>query len=1288
MVSQVSPTHIFLQWFSMALQVLESRFALRKDANLFVAASDEKMDVIWRFLSILSWIICIVMRRYDTVLRGCSPIALETLIPLLRVVLVEDDAMLRREELMALSNGNGTTHRLQGMTSAAVRNNLPQQKRKECVGPRTAFAVELFTWFTLILALLDLTNIHRLSVALFLANTIHWIRLGPVSASCLVALYIVITYLWYPAYPLRDTFLTLSGQRSWTHHMYSSYSLAFSLTLLMTDTQFLQRARYAVVSRAIMLPSSLEKNLANTPLSKMCGVVQKFSDVFFFVGFNFCMALGVWFTAMMFEWGLEVPCTGVICALLTPPVILGAEWTRDFNRALCEGILCFVAYLVIGLSVFLFVPAHSLPFTANCMASAFFVVYMAAHSPRRVTSTLPLTLLWLVMVGMDAYWQMQRGAMGELRSAWLTQLLCLNAITLGGLFMLSTALHVYRWEWPTESPATATVAVPAAVTKSIASTRSEQKQKEKITPTTVSLNVERATAPVAAVTATSQPSVAKKIDNGSEENAQTVLSPSSMSSSSVSLPSVPMDVKTATLVDPPSKTSKTAHIHEGDKAVGEAVQQSSSGPKEKHMRASIDEHADADVVVNTGRRVSSSAVSASRKSVRVCTPPPPVAASSKTEEMKREEPIHVLNDKKSLPRVTALEEVQATIAAKAEVEDAATSSVSSVSTRRDREEEHTQPSPATDEPFKLEPSSYSLALSSSPLQTSSSVSSVERRSRAVKKKTQHPTPATEEAIKKGSKSTDPTTTTSGPTTTTPTPPKAVEKAVTIPLPRGLRKDSLPASRPPAEISAVKAAATPSVTAPEPTKTVPPTTWQTRRAAPERVGNTFKENVTKTGNRRVVLTHGAQSPPPPYSEAQKMLQAESSTETKKHTVERFTSHADGTNNLNNNSKLHATVSQPRILEGRRFTAETTAVSATVSGTAASRSEPVQRGGKQRQSIPDGRESATLEIPQPRSTRTVQAAAAAAAAAAPPPPTETVLDSPTPDTPPVQPSLLGIGSDAREKMLALLSDKCSVEMSSHGDDDVPLDFAHLHIESPARSTPNSPRHHVPVPTYEASRGMPPSARHALENFAKAWMPHAEAPDTDSNDRSARETEQRDVELNVNTVPISRVAVNREYPMQNLLAPSAVPHAPTFTEPRSNLLRQNPHPMIVTEDTVERNSSNSFQMTAPNLRPHVAPLTHVEPHMVTLPQSQINPQMPMMLVQMSDGRMTLCPVVASSYTAATHAVLTSPHLKSAVIPQPPPPQQQQQQAMAYPHVALAQQQVYQGGWTQMSPYQSPKK
>ncbi|RNF12893.1 hypothetical protein TraAM80_00051 [Trypanosoma rangeli] len=1241
--------HVASHCLKMALHLFESRFAMRKEMPLISTAPDEEVDLLWRFVIMCLWVFCTCMRGYETILRGCSPIALETVILLLRVVLVDDEAMTKREELVAWPSGNGYSHRVHSTLGANVRNGALQQKQKERVGSRTAFALELFMWFTLIIFTIDLTNINRASVALFLANTLYWTRLGPKSVVFFTGIYVLVTYFLCPAYSVRDTFLTLSGQGSWVYRVYSSFGLAFSITLFLTETQCLHRVRRAGVWKVLMITRILDKSVANTPLGGLSSLMRSLADYFFFVGFNFSMALCMWFSSMMFEWTSETSFTSIIFAFYTFSAILGEGWGDDFQRVLREAVVCFAMYLVVAALVVFCIPTDSLSFAANGVSSAFFVLYMAAHSPRRVHSSLPLVMVWLGMLAANVYWHVNRSGVNTLHMTWYKELLCVNTITCAGLFMLSTALYVYRWEWPVDPSAAALSVTANGVSKVTFSTRAEHKSKEKNhnTNSSVSITLEKA----AATTLATTPSPGKRAYGGGDKATSFVWSPSSSISTSHTAENTTSESLTGTGMN-------AVEADRGGEVCEEGMTASLVGPVENLLTSISDENAVAaspscesthDPQTNFDNSEQEEAEEEDEDDDKE-----EVSAEEAVDtEMTRDE-----DDGKYLPRFTASEEVRPTtppVRKEAEKKvlmsinafDQQPSSVSftSQAKRRSDKENDLSSFAVSDSYSKSETLLHFTALPL-PLQTSNSSICEERQGGGAEKgkeMSQRVSPTTNEG-KKGNKSNDRVTAVAAEKSSLPgneSPSlNVVEKVVPVPL------------EPPAARNKASA-----------------TTSAVRRAAPDKVTSTRKENNTKTTLHKEtsVVYHQRPSSRTPSS---KVLCPEV-TGCKGQTVSKVSSRGDAAAaefKIQNSLPPH-----DKKMEDRRRASEPSAATRIVSSfTSAARVGSVPYNGHVPEVNTVSGEGGGVAIPQPRSA-------------------QTCLKTSSTSSLTVEAVKMLIEEDQtwgmqrssawseKERSVSSLNNKRRSCISSQADDDASLDLGKLHLAPlpDSETEEKSLQRRVSTPTFGAPRSIPQATLHSLENFAKAYIPRVSASGTTDVEQHAEDAKKKGAKNSLNKNCYAPAAPNHALLLDTLASAPVGRSESTFAE-SSTTVSQLVTPQMFSMNGVggTRRGAVLYQQAASTIQPHITATPRMESRAMVMPQNPIQQQVPVVLVAMGDGRVTYCPIIPSSYPAAPQIVMQSPHMESTAMPQ------HLQRGVVYQQVSLSHpQQTYPGVWQQVN-------
>ncbi|KAF5226480.1 hypothetical protein ECC02_000605 [Trypanosoma cruzi] len=1260
-------TRVASQCFLTASHVLESRFTIRKDLPLISTSLDEEVDLFWRFVIICLWAFCIYMRGYDTILRGCSPIALETVILLLRVLLLGDDILIKREELMALPNGIGHIHRVHSAPGASVRNGALQQRQKERIGPRTAFALELFIWFLLIIFTIDLTNINRASVALFLVNTLYWARLGPTSVVFFVGIYVLMTYFCCPAYSLRDSFLTLSGQRSWIYRVYSSFGLAFSLTLFLTETQCLQRVRRAGLWKVLMIPRAFEKSVANTPLRGFSAAMRQLTNYLFFLGFNFYMALCVWFSSMMFEWTSDTSFTGIVCTPYALSAILGEGWTGDFQRMLREAIACLSMYLVIAIFIVLFVPTDSLSFAANGVSSAFFVLYMAAHSPRRVHSSFPLVMVWLGMVAVNAYWHVNRVGVNAMHMTWYKKLLCVNTITSGTLFMLSTALHVYRWEWPIDPSAAALTATVNSVTRVSPSTRTDHKVKEKTNNSTslMSNTVEKSAAIMSTPSTVSMPG--KKASYSIEKVTSFALS---LSSSSTSRP-----VENVASEVYPEASINAAELEKCDAMSAGSIRPSSSYQFDKPTTIAFDESVVTENFLCECAHEPRTNSAASEEEAEE-------EAQRQQEEEEEEEAAQYDDDDDYLPTLAASEEVLPTspvmkkekkeekgeLQRDTSFEETSSAPLPSQPRRGNENENVVYSIAASDSLSKMEPLSQSLALSS-PMQTSSSVSSEERRgsSAGKGKKTSERLAATEGGNRKGNKSHDRFAETVvdkiRSSENVSHSLQLVEKVVQ-PLPlRGAQQTStqiLPEST----TVSNKTSATASFS---------------RRAALEPVVNARREhapNKTSPSGKEPIAVSNQQLT------SQVSAHRAANTEftgNKRQSGKKSSSRGDATATEFKSQKTLP--SQSKRSEDRRRGAETSAAAKVAASTAsASRLGLKPNNDQPSQGNKNVGGGGCVTAPQIRSAQNHLTSNFSSSL------TVEALKSLTEEKK-AWDRQQSSARDETDELSLHLRGKCTSgkknkfnsRVSSQGDDDNSLDLAQLHLASLPESEPerSSSRRRGPTPTFEASRCIPQSTLHSLENFAKAYMPRLDTSGLRETERQGEAADGKDTQDGSSTAHLSPTTVKHVSLLEAAASAAASRSASGFGESRGAVPQQMMPQMFAMSAIRDAHGAAIYQQVTPALRPHVAATTQFDSHAIAMPQTASQQQIPVVLVAMGDGRLTYCPVVASSYSPAPHIMMQPQHMESAAMPQ-----QHQQQGMVYQHVPIPHpQQAYPGAWSHLS-------
>jgi hypothetical protein len=233
---------------------------------------------------------------------------------------------------------------------------------------------------------------------------------------------------------------------------------------------FLRVNRLFVTSRATAFRGTVHALEATRKYIQSVPALRAASDVamtyalrpvFRLVTSRWVAEVALWWVVMAIDWFEKVSIGGLAmsaCLLVGFGASLAQDRASGRPRYVYQ-LLLVVAVWASDVSVFLAAPVKTLPFIANCVVSAYFILYCAApaSSPPKITSrpsnTLEITpvpprstsiwlpaALWCSMVLVDLYVQMQRGwedpSLGRI-------ILSVNTIGYGVLMLTSTFLDAF-----------------------------------------------------------------------------------------------------------------------------------------------------------------------------------------------------------------------------------------------------------------------------------------------------------------------------------------------------------------------------------------------------------------------------------------------------------------------------------------------------------------------------------------------------------------------------------------------------------------------------------------------------------------------------------------------------------------------------------------------------------------------------------------------------------------------------------------------------------------------------
>nr|CCC94057.1 unnamed protein product [Trypanosoma congolense IL3000] len=456
--------------------LVEDRFAVGKGGAIALASQWNNGGAVFCIVFLIAWMLCAAVSEPKVISMKDYPFVLERVILLLRVIVRNDEWMMKDVSMaVPVASGNGPRGFHSGASS---RNSGAHQRRKDRMSPRFLFVAEHFLCFFL-LHIFDVTTIHYITVVTS-AYTICFLFFSRDLASrCLVILYFFSMGYYRSIY---SYYLTpqIIGKGSGIYLLFSRYGLSLSLTLLLTELEIFQQQRSAAVVRIAHHFDAIEKSILGSTVKEGRESVQGVIDYLSYVGLNFTIPLCLWFFVTLLEESLDVSCAGIVGTVISVVVVAGGSWKKDMLRALGVSFLCLMCNVTVAILAYCFLPADSLFVIAKTVPAALTVVFIANNVPSGCSSSMLLTILWVIMVGFAISLQSSMYVVGEYYP-WLNQALHANTVAFGFLIFLSSAFPVPKCgSHFCELPKPATKTSNVTTKQPPSANKGEHKQKEKV----------------------------------------------------------------------------------------------------------------------------------------------------------------------------------------------------------------------------------------------------------------------------------------------------------------------------------------------------------------------------------------------------------------------------------------------------------------------------------------------------------------------------------------------------------------------------------------------------------------------------------------------------------------------------------------------------------------------------------------------------------------------------------------------------------------------------------------
>ncbi|ESS68300.1 hypothetical protein TCDM_02868 [Trypanosoma cruzi Dm28c] len=148
----------------------------------------------------------------------------------------------------------------------------------------------------------------------------------------------------------------------------------------------------------------------------------------------------------------------------------------------------------------------------------------------------------------------------------------------------------------------------------------------------------------------------------------------------------------------------------------------------------------------------------------------------------------------------------------------------------------------------------------------------------------------------------------------------------------------------------------------------------------------------------------------------------------------------------------------------------------------------------------------------------------------------------------------------------------------------------------------------------------------------MPRLDTSGLRETERQGEAADGKDTQGGSSTAHLSPTTVKHVSLLEAAASAAASRSASVFAESRGSVPQQMMPQMFAMSSIRDAHGAAIYQQVTPALRPHVAATTQFDSHAMAMPQTASQQQIPVVLVAMGDGRLTYCPVVASSYSPCT--------------------------------------------------------
>ncbi|CBH16132.1 hypothetical protein, conserved [Trypanosoma brucei gambiense DAL972] len=367
---------------------------------------DEDGFVVYLML-LVAYCICVCFTTWNYG-RTCSPVVLETIILLARVMVGNSELLFKGDQAAAWAGFGGPHRSPNGETSSHGVGS--QQRRKDRVISKPTFAPVPFfsvcaaaflivSAFTTLFCKTDACLLHSTRIAFGLSMVIIPATLTGRKAFMLAGGCYLVYVFWGP-FALYVQQFQESGTHTWWHSLYSRYSTALALTVLLMDVRDFTQCQLG--RKCVAAFPALEKLVKIIPDSSSHGDDKVWGVSISYVCFVCSittMTLCLWASSMMLERSLDVSCTGVFCALVVVLKIADGCLAKGFMKALRESFPLLTISALLVAVVYYCVPVESHPIVAGSMPCSMVVVYIANRCPCGSYSETIFLLMWLTMFG-------------------------------------------------------------------------------------------------------------------------------------------------------------------------------------------------------------------------------------------------------------------------------------------------------------------------------------------------------------------------------------------------------------------------------------------------------------------------------------------------------------------------------------------------------------------------------------------------------------------------------------------------------------------------------------------------------------------------------------------------------------------------------------------------------------------------------------------------------------------------------------------------------------------------